>query len=100
MDNDIEVIKLEPNNEELLKSMGFTDEQEIMRALQMAKNDINEAVAILTNEKPPKLTSLTSDDNEIIMTEASSNSPLRQNKDANNDVCFLFKFLYCKNNYQ
>ncbi len=94
MDNDIEIIKVEPNNEELLKSMGFTNEEEIMRALQIAKNDINEAVAILTNEKPTKLTSLTNDDNEIIMTDASSNSPSRQNKDSNNDVYIIIIHLF------
>ena len=31
--------------------MGFPDIAEIKRALRLAKNDLNEAVAILTNEQ-------------------------------------------------
>jgi len=75
-------------NEMLLKSMGFNDEIDIRQALKFAKNDINEAVAYLTNEKLPKLVnnntnsnltntnSNTYDDNEIIMGDAmmSNNS--------------------------
>ena len=33
-------------------AMGFPDLSEIKRALRLAKNDLNEAVAILTNEQP------------------------------------------------
>ncbi len=81
------------NYEQLLKSMGFVDEGEIRRALSIAKNDINEAVAILTNEKLPKITSLTSnsiEDNEVIMGESNPNSPrnssVAQPKDNADDV--------------
>ena len=35
-----------------LLCMGFPDVAEIKRALRLAKNDLNEAVAILTNEQP------------------------------------------------
>ena len=35
-----------------LLAMGFPDLDEIKRALRMAKNDLNEAVAILTHEQP------------------------------------------------
>ncbi|KAK2704726.1 ubiquitin carboxyl-terminal hydrolase 24-like [Artemia franciscana] len=41
----------EDENISLLLSMGFPDISEIKRALQMAKNDLNEAVALLTNEQ-------------------------------------------------
>ena len=39
-------------NVETLLSMGFPNENEVRRALRLAKNDLNEAVAILTNEHP------------------------------------------------
>ena len=39
-------------NISMLLAMGFPDISEIKRALRAAKNDINEAVAILTNEQP------------------------------------------------
>ncbi len=42
----------EDENLSMLLSMGFPDIGEIKRALRLAKNDINEAVAILTNEQP------------------------------------------------
>lgn len=35
-----------------LLCMGFSDAASIRRALRLAKNDINEAVALLTNERP------------------------------------------------
>ena len=73
------VINLNDNleNEQLLKAMGFNDEHEIRQALALSKNDINEAVAYLTNEKMPKL--INNDDSEIIMAESTSNSPLSSN---------------------
>ena len=42
----------EDENLSMLLSMGFQDIDEARNALQMAKNDLNEAVAILTNEAP------------------------------------------------
>ena len=42
-------------NEEHVKtllSMGFPSEPEIRKALRLGKNDLNEAVAYLTNEHP------------------------------------------------
>ena len=42
----------EDENLSLLLSMGFPNLQEIKRALRLAKNDLNEAVAILTNDQP------------------------------------------------
>ena len=42
----------EDENLSMLLSMGFPDINEIRRALKVAKNDVNEAVAILTNEQP------------------------------------------------
>ena len=42
----------EDENISTLLAMGFPDIAEIKRALRLAKNDLNEAVAILTNEQP------------------------------------------------
>ena len=72
------VISLNDNhdNEQLLKAMGFNDEHEIRQALSLSKNDINEAVAYLTNEKMPKLVSSGNDDNEIIMSDSVTTSPI------------------------
>ena len=42
----------EDENISTLLAMGFPDMLEIKRALRLAKNDLNEAVAILTNEQP------------------------------------------------
>ena len=42
----------EDENLSMLLAMGFPDIGEAKRALRIAKNDINEAVAILTNEQP------------------------------------------------
>ena len=42
----------EDENISTLLAMGFPDIPEIKRALRLAKNDLNEAVAILTNEQP------------------------------------------------
>ena len=42
----------EDENISMLLSMGFPDINEIRRALRLSKNDVNEAVAILTNEQP------------------------------------------------
>lgn len=37
---------------QMLLNMGFPSEVEIRRALKLSKNDLSEAVAILTNEAP------------------------------------------------
>lgn len=85
-------------NLDLLRAMGFSDEEEIRQALTISKNDINEAVAILTHEKFPKISTLggnstkssiqdpttsttshiinSSGSNEIVMTsDSNSDSP-------------------------
>lgn len=66
-------------NEQLLKAMGFDNEKEIKQALCMSNNDINEAVAILTNEKLPKITALTTNtnnenENDIDMMDSNVSS--------------------------
>ncbi|XP_023931162.1 ubiquitin carboxyl-terminal hydrolase 24-like, partial [Lingula anatina] len=45
---------MEVNEEHVstLLSMGFPSESEVRRALRLGKNDLNEAVAFLTNEAP------------------------------------------------
>lgn len=40
------------DNVQMLRDMGFPCESEVRRALRMAKNDLNEAVAILANDHP------------------------------------------------
>jgi hypothetical protein len=87
------------NYEQLLKAMGFNDENEIKHALSLSKNDINEAVAILTNEKP-KLTSSTNYaiDNEIIMSESNPNSPNSKNNNDNANNNDVINHLCCNFN--
>jgi hypothetical protein len=78
-------------NLELLRSMGFSDDDEIRQALTIAKNDINEAVAILTNEKLPKISTLvggkssdTSGTNATTSTNNGGNEVV-MNSDSNSD---------------
>lgn len=59
-------------NLSMLLAMGFPDIGEIKRALRAAKNDINEAVAILTNEAPIS--------NEIDMQDLSSGANKNENE--------------------
>ena len=84
-DNFYDCIDESAKNEELLKAMGFNNEIEIREALKIAKNDINEAVSILTSERLPKLIPQHSNDNEIIMSSDSSSDSPSSNKN-NNDV--------------
>ena len=46
-----DTMESEDENISTLLCMGFPDIAEIKRALRLAKNDLNEAVAILTNEQ-------------------------------------------------
>lgn len=57
--------------------MGFPDISDIKKALRMAKNDINEAVAILTNDQPLN--------NEIDMQDISSNLNSQEQETHNED---------------
>ena len=74
-------------HEELLKAMGFTNEVHVREALKIAKNDINEAVSILTSERLPKSigpsTKNDSNDNEVIMGN-EPDSPNNTNKNMEN----------------
>ena len=45
-------MEVSDENVQTLLSMGFPCESEIRKALRLGKNDLNEAVAILTNEPP------------------------------------------------
>ena len=84
------------NNEQLLKAMGFNDEKEIKQALCMSNNDINEAVAILTNEKLPKITTLNSNndiENDIDMIDID-NLGSQNSNDQVIFVQFLPIFIY------
>ena len=65
----------EDENLSMLLSMGFPDINEIRRALRLAKNDVNEAVAILTNEQP--LSSYGTVDD--LTTSSASSSVEKQN---------------------
>lgn len=96
------------SNLDLLRAMGFSDENEIRQALTISKNDINEAVAILTHEKLPKISTLggnstkssiqdpttsttshiinNSGNNEIVMTsDSNSDSPISSGDTNNNN---------------
>ena len=50
-DNEEDVMDVEDENISTLMAMGFPEIQEIKRALRLAKNDLNEAVAILTHDQ-------------------------------------------------
>jgi hypothetical protein len=74
------------NYEQLLKAMGFNDENEIRQALAISNNDINEAVAILTNEKLPKMTSLiNTTENDIEMCDISNQHNNQNNNNNSNN---------------
>ena len=45
-------MEVSEENVGILQSMGFPSESEIRRALKLAKNDLGEAVGILTNDGP------------------------------------------------
>ena len=45
-------MEVSEENVAILQSMGFPSESEIRRALKLAKNDLGEAVGILTNDGP------------------------------------------------
>lgn len=115
--NDESDVTFSNHNFELLRGMGFCDDNAIKHALNISKNDINEAVAILTNEKLPKLSALSSshttaptnnnnnniqtntNTNEIVMnSESNSNSPtsINQKDNNSNDVINFFFYSYFK----
>ncbi|XP_013776681.1 ubiquitin carboxyl-terminal hydrolase 24-like [Limulus polyphemus] len=56
-----------------LQSMGFIDVEEVRRALRLSKNDINEAVAILTNERS---SSYLFSDRDVEMRDTGTSSSL------------------------
>ena len=58
-----------------LLNMGFPSEMEIRRALKLSKNDLSEAVAILTNEHTTSNYD-TLDDVEMKETERLSSRPI------------------------
>ena len=75
----------EDENLSMLLAMGFPDIGEIRRALRIAKNDINEAVAILTNDQPIS--------NEIDMQDISS-SGKNETENTSGDGGFPTTHLY------
>lgn len=66
---------VEDENISTLMAMGFPDIGEIKRALRLAKNDLNEAVAILTNDQPVSTYGPVADLNiDVDMKEVPGNS--------------------------
>ncbi|CAF0802298.1 unnamed protein product [Brachionus calyciflorus] len=65
--------KSDPHDEnvQLLKSMGFLDESEIRQALEISKNDLNEALSILTSERALVPTSLPVPSNNLDTSKTS-----------------------------
>ena len=65
---------MDPNEEyvETLLNMGFPHEQQIRYALQKSKNDMNEAINILTSESNQGFESY--QDYDVEMSEVSPNS--------------------------
>jgi len=73
----------EDENLSILLSMGFPDICEIQKALRLAKNDVNEAVAILTNEQPINIDDLSVDiDMRDISTDPSGENHSGNSEDS------------------
>ena len=77
----------EDENLSMLLAMGFPDIGEIRRSLRMAKNDINEAVAILTNDHQPL-------SNEIDMQDMSTSTGKNESENTSGDGGFPTTNLY------
>jgi hypothetical protein len=71
-------------NEETLKAMGFIDEQDIREALKIAKNDINEAVSILTSDRLPRLIGPVNRTKSL--TESINNNNNKHNNSNENEI--------------
>ena len=77
----------EDKNLSMLEDMGFQDNREIRQSLRMAKNDINEAVAILTNDHQPL-------SNEIDMQDMSTSTGKNESENSTGDGGFPTTNLY------
>lgn len=79
---------LEDENISTLMAMGFPDIGEIKRALRMAKNDLNEAVAILTNDQSVTSYGPVADLNiDVDMKEPASTSKSGDDDPGSAEVC-------------
>jgi ubiquitin carboxyl-terminal hydrolase 9/24 len=63
-------MEVSEENVQMILSMGFPSESEVRRALRMAKNDLSDAVAILTDDQPVSSFD-TLDDVDIDMKDTS-----------------------------
>ena len=79
---------VEDENISMLMSMGFPDIGEVKRALRFAKNDLNEAVAILTNDQPVSSYGPVADRNTDVDMKDSGCSKTPSD-DAVPDVCVI-----------
>ena len=77
---------VEDENISTLMAMGFPDIGEIKRALRMAKNDVNEAVAILTNDQSVTSYGPSIDLNIDVDMKDSATSTKASSDDQVNDV--------------
>jgi uncharacterized UBP type Zn finger protein len=83
-----DVMDVEDENISTLMSMGFPDIGEIKRALRLAKNDLNEAVAILTNDQSVTPYGPVVDLNiDVDMKDSAASSKVSSSEDAANEVC-------------
>ncbi|CAG0887292.1 unnamed protein product [Darwinula stevensoni] len=83
----------EDENVAMLLSMGFPSVEQVRRALQMSKNDINEAVNLLTSEG--SLTSYsTFDDLTGMDVSVQTTSPYQEKEEEEEDDAFPMGYLY------
>ena len=76
---------VEDENISTLMAMGFPDIQEIKRALRLAKNDLNEAVAILTHDQSSSYMPVTDLNIDVDMKDSSAGSKINS-EDSTTDV--------------
>lgn len=88
-------MEIEDENISTLLSMGFPDIVEIRRALRLAKNDLSEAVAILTNEQILSFGKVGDMNLDVEMKESNTDDNLTVPNDALSfEVCILFYSLH------
>lgn len=87
-----DVMDVEDENISTLMAMGFPDIVEIKRALRLSKNDLNEAVAILTNDQSVTPYGPVADLNiDVDMKEVGGNCKSGSEDNSTTEVLYLYK---------
>ena len=91
------VMEQEDEHISTLLAMGFPDILEVKRAIRLAKNDMSEAVAILTNEQPLSSYGTLTDlslDVDMKYSETNGGDEINVDKDSENSMEFPVTNLY------